>query len=338
MTNCVYIFGNGLDLRIGLPTSYRDFLNFYEGEECPNREVEVVKHDFISEIKEKQGENPQWKDLEIALGLFTEKVSTVKMYISFYRDFCRQLINYLYRLENLRDGFSTNTKNKFIEDLRSPESYLHLKSQKVNFNSLVPNDNVNANIITFNYTHTIESLLDWKDVDKPLVLNSFKIETIKHIHGKILETDLLFGLNDMSQIANQEFCTDDRFMDLMIKPRRNDELDSHVDKECETIILNADIFYIFGSSLGSTDQYWWNLIGSRFNSTNNTVIVYFEYLKEELEEDMFDTQYISLERPIRKRIMERMGIDGNEKDFRNRIYVACNREIYPNPIKPNSLF
>lgn len=338
MTNCVYIFGNGFDLRIGLPTSYGDFLDFYEGEECPNREVAGVKKKFISEVKDKQGENPQWKDLEIALGLFTEKVSTVEMYISFYRDFCRQLRNYLYGLEFLIDAFSDNEKNKFIEDLRSPGSYLHLNSQKANFNSLVSNDNVNANIITFNYTHTIESLLDWKDVDKPLVFNSFKIEAIKHIHGKILETDLLFGLNDMSQIANKEFCTDDRFMDLMIKPRRNDELGSQVDKECETIVLNADVFYIFGSSLGSTDQYWWNLIGSRFNSTNNTVIVYFEYLKEELEEDMFDTQYISMERPIRQRIMEIMGIIGSEKDLRNRIYIACNREIYPNPIKPNSLF
>ena len=214
MTNCVYIFGNGLDLRIGLPTSYRDFLNFYEGEECPNREVEVVKHDFISEVKGKQGKNPQWKDLEIALGLFTNKVSTVDIYISFYRDFCRNLRNYLYGLENLIDGFPNNAKNKFIEDLRSPVNYLDLNFQKANFNRLVPNDNVNASIITFNYTHTIESLLDWEDIDKPLVFNSFKIEAIKHIHGKILETDLLFGLNDISQIANKIFCTDERFMDL----------------------------------------------------------------------------------------------------------------------------
>lgn len=337
MTNCVYIFGNGLDLRIGLPTSYRDFLNFYEGEECPNREVEVVKHDFISEVKGKQGKNPQWKDLEIALGLFTNKVSTVDIYISFYRDFCRNLRNYLYGLENLIDGFPNNAKNKFIEDLRSPVNYLYLNFQKANFNRLVPNDNVNASIITFNYTHTIESLLDWEDIDKPLVFNSFKIEAIKHIHGKILETDLLFGLNDISQIANKIFCTDERFMDLMIKPRRNDELGSQVDKECESFILNADVFYIFGSSLGATDQYWWDLIGSRFNSTYNTVIVYFEHLEKELE-DFFDIQYITEERPIRQRIMERMGINGNEKDFRNRIYIACNRDIYPNPIKPNSLF
>ena len=29
MTNCVYIFGNGFDMRMGMPTGYPDFLKYY---------------------------------------------------------------------------------------------------------------------------------------------------------------------------------------------------------------------------------------------------------------------------------------------------------------------
>ena len=81
--------------------------------------------------------------------------------------------------------------------------------------------------------------------------------------------------------------------------------------------------------MGPTDQYWWDWIGDRFRRTSNSVIVYFDYKIQGLEERMLDIEYISLERDVRKRIMKTMNIQGNERDYRNRIYVACNREIFP---------
>jgi len=50
MTNCVYIFGNGLDLRMGMPTGYPDFLKYYEGIKTPNYSVATVKQRFLSKM------------------------------------------------------------------------------------------------------------------------------------------------------------------------------------------------------------------------------------------------------------------------------------------------
>lgn len=86
--------------------------------------------------------------------------------------------------------------------------------------------------------------------------------------------------------------------------------------------------------MGPTDQYWWDWIGARFRATSNSVIVYFDYKRQGLEDRMLDIEYISLERDVRKRIMETMKLPGEENDYRNRIYVACNRDIFPKEIYP----
>lgn len=32
-------------------------------------------------------------------------------------------------------------------------------------------------------------------------------------------SDLLFGVNDLTQVANEDFCRDENFQDLIIKPK-----------------------------------------------------------------------------------------------------------------------
>ena len=64
MTNCVYIFGNGFDIRMCMPTSYPDFLKYYQNIKTPNDSIISIKEMFLSKVKEERGEH--WKDLEIA--------------------------------------------------------------------------------------------------------------------------------------------------------------------------------------------------------------------------------------------------------------------------------
>lgn len=96
----------------------------------------------------------------------------------------------------------------------------------------------------------------------------FRVRSIKHIHGILNESDLLFGVNDLTQVANEDFCRDENFQDLIIKPKGNVELGTNVDMDCRSLIQDADIFYIYGTSLGPTDTYWWECIGSRFIKSN----------------------------------------------------------------------
>lgn len=169
-----------------------------------------------------------------------------------------------------------------------PENYLHTDLQKINFEKIASKGEVNADIISFNYTKTVESLLDdYLDKDNYYSDSStsglFRVRSIKHIHGTLNGSNILFGVNDIFQIGNERFREDESFQDLLIKPKGNTELGIDVDKECLTLIQNAKVFYIFGTSLGPTDQFWWEQIGYRFRNTSDTVILYFDYKPEGLK-------------------------------------------------------
>ena len=191
MTNCVYIFGNGFDIRMGMPTSYPDFLKYYQNIKAPNDSIISIKEMFLSKVKEEKGEH--WKDLEIALGLFTNEFSNKQLFKAFYRDINIELRKYLIKVEKNIPLFSDNDRDKFWKDLQYPEYYLHLDSEKLNFNVFISKDEVKADIISFNYTKTIESLLGEKYNKKnndPFVTNPFTIKSIKHIHGSLNNSNI----------------------------------------------------------------------------------------------------------------------------------------------------
>lgn len=337
MSNCVYIFGNGFDLRMGMPTGYPDFLKYYATLSPNVSSVESTKSLFLSQVEENINKGDvQWKDLEIALGLFT-KVVEIPIFKAFYRDISSALRRYLSFVEQHSPSISEEDRKKFWDDLMYPKAYLHTNLQKKTFSNTVSLGEVNADIISFNYTKTIETLLeDYLDKDfyysEPSTSDLYRVKSIKHLHGELGNSDIsdiLFGVNDISQIANEQFREDESIQDLLVKPKGNAELGVNIDKECISLIQRADVFYIFGTSLGPTDQYWWNVIGDRIRITTNAVILYFAYDPKGLEKNMLNREYISLERDIRKRILKIMNISGLEKDYRNRIYIACNSDIFP---------
>lgn len=334
MTNCVYIFRDGFDMQMGMPTGYPDFLKYYDSLDSSTENVASIKRHFLLEVAKKKEKEEHWKDLEVALGLFTKEVSDVVLFIDFYRDISHALNSYLTLVEKNVPYITDEDRNKFWEDLKMPENYLHLDFQKNKFKTHVSKKEVIADIVTFNYTSTLERFLSahWDSkgyFSDSLNSDTFKIRSIKHIHGILNETDLLFGVNDLTQVDNKTFCENENFLDLVIKPKRNQELGTNVDLECISLIQEADIFYIYGTSLGPTDQYWWDLIGSRFIINPNTIILYFDYNQQELKKGMLKTEYISLEREVRKQIMKAMGVTGEENNYRQRIYVVRNSTIFP---------
>jgi len=111
MTNCVYIFGNGFDLRMGMSTSYSDFLQYYATLKTPDDSVASIKEKFFSKVKEGNGEH--WKDLEIALGLFTKEVSNVELFKDFYRDVSHALKEYLALVSQKARLISEDDERKF---------------------------------------------------------------------------------------------------------------------------------------------------------------------------------------------------------------------------------
>ena len=323
MANAVYIIGNGFDIRMGMPTGYPDFLKYYETLAPPSNEVGEIKARFCNMLEQGKAKaelKDRWADLEVALGDFTKEESNIEVFKSFLRDCNFSLIDYLKREEKLSTAPSEEEKAKFFADLYCPENYLRSERLLREFNHYaVSKSDIGMNIISFNYTNTIETLLEGE------IGNNSNIN-IKHIHRTLKDNRVLFGVNSIEQIGNEEFRKDEAFLDLIVKPKGNYELGTLIDEQCKSMISNGDIFYIFGTSLGVTDQDWWDNISRRYKGSN-CVILYFEHTDNEIIRDDLDIP--QLERNTRNRIMRIMDFAGEEIDYRDRIYIARNTDIFP---------
>ena len=96
---------------MGMPTSYPDFLKYYQNIKTPNDSIISIKEMFLSKVKEERGEH--WKDLEIALGLFTNEFSNKQLFKSFYRDINIELRKYLIQVEKNIPFFPIMTEISF---------------------------------------------------------------------------------------------------------------------------------------------------------------------------------------------------------------------------------
>lgn len=287
--NITYLIGNGFDLNIGLKCRYSDFYEYYIGQH-PKDEAEVVKrfksgiNDYINQETNKTVKDPiDWRDLEIALGQFTETM-TEKEGEQLYLDINDNLKQYL--IEEFKyldpDVFS---KDVFYNHLANPVSdhfnrgtFNSIKSFLSRFSGT---DDIN--IINFNYTNTIEVLSGFNGKALPLGLSisgrQARLNGVYHIHQTLNDDEIILGLNDISQIANKQFKENNFLSNLYVKPRTNALLGTGVNEDCEQIISKTDLFVIFGTSAGISDQKWWKAICEKLVASEARLI-YFVHSTE----------------------------------------------------------
>lgn len=332
MVNAVYIIGNGFDIRMGMPTGYSDFLEYYEKSKATSEEINAIKIRFFQRMhQEKAKGKNRWADLEVALGDFTKGETNIELFKAFYRDINTSLRTYLrLTVKDKAPKLSNKETEKFWNDLRNPGQYLS-DTRKIQFDNAISFSEISANVISFNYTATVETLLAnflsedgcYRKEDDP----GFVLWGIKHIHRTLNDNGVLFGVDNSDQIANQEFQKDLKFLNLIVKPYANQFMQVGIDDDCRRLIAEAHVIYIFGTSLGETDQCWWKAIGNKFRSSD-CILWYFNYEPSLIKEGMLEHEYIHLEMEPRMRIMERMGIFENEVNYRQRIFVVNNDNMF----------
>jgi hypothetical protein len=277
--NIVYIIGNGFDLNLGLKTSYRDFYEYYK--------KQPSKDELIAEKKKEMEEfgSDTWEDLEIALGKFTTKFKSVKDFQKVYFDISDKLREYIW-LEERKLAISSEKKSKLCRDMISPRSHLRITDGEIvdDYYYLWQGAEWNINVINFNYSKTIESLLGLQadQADQKMVLEKNKyarnvyLSKIVHIHGVAdKDTTLLLGVNDSSQIENEILRADVGLLDTIVKPQTNKGLGLGIDNNCIHLLQGANLICIFGSSIGDTDKMWWEILGERLIRKDRCRVIYF---------------------------------------------------------------
>ncbi len=325
--NITFIIGNGFDLNLGLPTDYGHFYQYYLSLKSNSTIINTLKRNI------KQYKDKDWKDLELGLGQFTAEVNTVEEFQEAYFDIQSALNNYIAYIDaHFNDLMSINQKLKkaVIDGFRYPESefpYKDKESLKMFRNS--KGNSVKFNILTLNYTHTVETILgpDDKVAIEALSNQSIQYEKIFHVHREIGQNGIWLGVDNAEQIANEKFRSDDRIKILLIKPETRKAERSQTTDLCNYIINNTDLFCTFGSSIGETDQYWWKLISNRLR-TENVRLIYNVHESIPLEDDNDQIKYMR-ENYLRKVLLKNLGLSNiSFNNIENKVYVSINSSIF----------
>lgn len=325
--NIVFIVGNGFDLNLGLKTSYSDFYDYYLQQLSPTSVIRKAKEDIAEE------KYSTWADLERGLGEYSKKCSR--------EDFLQLLGNIRYHLSKYLETITEKTpfvlSDLFLNDLMAPEQHLEveLRDQLYAYRSNYLNDGREdvIDIITFNYTFTMEKILNVNQRDSvvaiPRLTSRQRYGHIYHVHG-ILNKEMAMGVNDINQISNESFRTDDDIVELFVKPEFNDACLNGNNKACETVIINADYIVLFGVSFGDTDSKWWKLIGERLTKKRCVVINY-----------SYDNKKDVVNQPNKKRrwakatvsfLKEHFDItDIPEEKLPGAIFVGINKPFFKRP-------
>ena len=330
--NVLYLIGNGFDLRLGLPTRYADFLEYYKGQAPKlgadrSQQAETIKkykERFFAEMAEREGRGEeQWKDLEIALGEFTTAFGDdADGFCDFYEDMNRSLEAYLSQCNSFEP--TPEEVEKLREDLTYPYRYFKPREEK-ELRALTIAQAWYIDVISFNYTSSFEYLCQ-----DALLVGEYAYaegheghpviyQGVKHVHGSLGEGGILLGVDHGEQIASDQCRQCDDVMDLLLKPQANEGRGTLVDEECLSLIAGADVICLFGLSLGPTDQMWWSAIKKRFLDNPGVILLYFHYDRSTDSTLNFDGRK---ERRARQHLIDALGIEADQKDYRDRIFVV----------------
>lgn len=275
--NIVYLIGNGFDKNVGLKTSYYDFYEYYKRQACANDDIIKFKHLI--------GENPSelWSDLEFALGQVTTEFNDAERFVTVVKDISDNLQKYI-KEEAERLQISPIATEQMRQYLSTPFDCLmpEIKRQAEAHFQGSQNQTWDINIISFNYTYTLEWILSdfvGKRIGSHHANNAVvNLKGIHHIHGTC-DTSILLGVNDISQIANESFRNDEYLLEWLVKPRTQSCLSDGVERTCKRLISEANLICIFGMSFGTTDNLWWKCIQERLAASPSSRAIIYDFAK-----------------------------------------------------------
>lgn len=324
----LFIIGNGFDINLGLKTKYSEFYEYYKSCECLDNNVSKLKKKISSKEE-------NWSDLEFEFGKYTKYIQSVQEFDSIYGDICDNLAIYLENEENSID-WSSLSVGKLKEYLCHPEFGLPDgdKNSIKSFKAALKVEQCHVDIMSFNYTRTIEKILqsdaDYKE-RSPFLLglqenNSQKIllKSINHIHG-YHDNSMVMGVNDISQIGNIEFRENPDILESIVKVECNRAMRHSVDRKFENLIINANIICVFGSSIGITDNYWWKFIGEELLKDKRLIV----YMRMDNVIQRNARLYSRKVRETKKIFIEKANFTKEEIDqVTDRIYVGVNSNMF----------
>ena len=337
MARILFFIGNGFDLNIGLKTGYKHFYRDF-----------VKNHPDNIIAKEIEDKPEDWADLELALGQFTKKF-TLENYMELINadeELELALSKYLADQEqsiDIKEGLSKEVADRFQKAVTGFYSDLplqHRESIKTRIGKI--GEPIYYSFVSFNYTNILDLIIEvcnneyHKGISTHVSANTRYTDLLvepTHIHGTLNE-ELILGVGDKNQIANEELANLEIIQQLFIKQATNDRFAQNKIRIVETMINQSVIICVYGMSIGNTDNYWWKYISNWLANSADRRLVIFEYNSEiHGNKSKFDFLH---ENRSKERFRETAEVDDNVwNSIKDRILIVFNTKIFslPNIIK-----
>lgn len=321
--NILYILGNGFDKAQGMATSYPEFYEYLVNK---IKDESALLNKMKLEITE---DTVLWSDMEIGLGEFTTITDDTQEFDDFYFELSEHLQHYL-KTEDDKYTPTDKLKYKFQSDFTTISQYLgELDKRRFDvFLGTINTSTKDINVITLNYTNTLEKILDLNaGVRSKSFSNSTNLHNIIHVHGKLGES-IIIGVDHPAQMKNETFRNNDDIKDIMIKIESNESMKETRHMQCERLIANANVIILFGVSLGETDARWWKLIGQNLSRRKNLAIIQHLYNPGAIVPTQRQKMR-RLERWQREHLMQRMGVKKENwtDEIKDRLFITVNESI-----------
>lgn len=280
------LIGNGFDLALGLRTRYMDFLEHYRVSDKDIASVHKMK-EIIDDDRKKALK--RWSCAEEAFGRqkFSQYGDDVVLVLDECEtDFQSALTSYL-KQEERRFKIPQGRESVIRREFRT--GVLRLISL---CKALTPHQKDNPSFISFidfNYTSILDELLvDPSAPTKNAVLgrnvpkepDAVRFGMPCHVHGSLRMDNILFGVDDSSQILDDKLKDAAESVGYLIKPEMDRGTGVRQGEVASRLIDIADVIIVFGMSYGKTDGRWWSQIVNHLFKDKASAVVLCPYVEE----------------------------------------------------------
>ena len=314
-----FILGNGFDLSLHMKTSYSHVYSTYVETPSSSNVIAVFKN----ELKNRKPFD-KWSDFEIGMAEYAKSLSSEEELVECVRDFKQHMVSHLrsedQQLERLIQGGFYNSQ--LVKELdRSFENFHGGFSPniKAEFERLTDKEFWNYNVITFNYTKSLEYLHIAKFKQQKMIM-----KPPIHIHGNLYD-DVVVGVDNIEQIVDTAYKLTKKGHRAFVKPIFNEQYDKNRVSKAKRMISSSSIICTYGFSLGESDQSWVDLIVDWLKKDPDHHLVVYKYDTTEYDRCVFD-ELMDIEDTKKEELMQRLGI--SDSNLENQLHIPVGYDIF----------
>ena len=327
--NITFLMGNGFDIGIGMPTQYEDFYKEYcKEQKTDNDNIRAFKQMLKKRNQDEVKRIIDWADFEKAFGEHSaaSELEGKAAYLERFEHFIESFNTYLERIEAALDYSDMDSIAKTM-DSAMKSFYRIRKGDRTSIANFMNQFSASRtyNFVTFNYTRTVDKCVD--ALREHIKTDSTrKIGSVTHIHG-FVDENMIVGVNDATQIINEQFAKDPDIVRELVKPQQNENSRTAYEDAMISAINNSSIICTYGMSIGETDKKWWIKVADWLSKDSKRVLIILVHSKD--YNPRFPHKQDQLIRPITDKFLSFSNLsDADKERIQNRIYVGVNNDVF----------